>query len=497
MVGRTTPEQRKSGKVGRESVDDLIALFLARHPDGDADLIRLAYEFGEQAHQGQVRINGEPVFTHPVATAVRLAKLGLDETTIAAALLHDVTEDAGVSAENLRREFGKDIAFLVDGVTKLGHIKYRGLERYVENVRRMFIAMAADVRVILIKLSDRIHNLATLGALPEAKRLRIARESLDIYAPIANRLGIGELKGEIEDLAFRYVDPDAFRKLEAQLQEYYPHAERVLRAAQQTIRRRFADEQIPIINCHGRKKHLYSLWRKLQRPEVNGNLESVHDLAALRIVVPNVASCYQALGVIHQLWRPLKGRIKDYIAQPKPNGYRSLHTTVFGPHGRIMEIQIRDVRMHDEAEFGIVAHWHYAESGKPRSGARLPQEMLAWTQELTKWKREFEHDHRYLEALKIEVFQNQIFVFTPRGDVVELPEEATPIDFAYRIHSDLGNRCTGARVNDRLVPLESQLKSGDVVEILTEKRRRKPNSDWLEVVKTSAAREAIRRSLRR
>jgi GTP pyrophosphokinase len=250
------------------------------------------------------------------------------------------------------------------------------------------------------------------------------------------------------------------------------------------------------VSCHGRKKHLYSLWRKLQRPEVANDLEKIHDLVALRIVVSNVASCYQALGIIHQLWKPLKGRIKDYIAQPKPNGYRSLHTTVFGPHGRLIEIQIRDTQMHEEAEFGIVAHWHYAETGKPRGGTRVPNSVLAWTQELTKWKREFEHDRHYLEALKIEVFQNQIFVFTPRGDVVELPEEATPIDFAYRIHSDLGNRCTGARINEKLVPLDTHLKSGDVVEIIIDKHRRRPNADWLDIVKTNAAREAIRRAIR-
>ncbi|USN53285.1 MAG: bifunctional (p)ppGpp synthetase/guanosine-3',5'-bis(diphosphate) 3'-pyrophosphohydrolase [Candidatus Nomurabacteria bacterium] len=495
---RSTKNLRKvdDGSVNTWSADDFVRAIQAYDAQADVDIVRLAYEYAEQAHQGQMRKNGEPHFTHCIATAARLTHLHLDPITISAALLHDVVEDTPITEEQLKKDFGAEITKLVMSVTKLGKIKYRGMERYVENIRRMFVAMAEDVRVILIKLSDRIHNLSTLSALPREKQLRIATESLEIYAAIANRLGIGEFRGQIEDLAFRYVHPDEYIRIEALFREHYPHAEKFLLSAQHTIAKEFADAGIVIVSCHGRKKHLYSLWKKLQRPELNGDIHQINDLIALRIIVKDVPSCYMALGKIHELWKPIKGKIKDYIAQPKPNGYQSLHTTVFGPHGRIIEIQIRDTVMHEFAEYGIAAHWHYSESGKPKGVSQVPKRMTNWMQALTQWKKEFAKDQEYLESLKVDVFKNQIYVFTPEGDVVELPEDATPVDFAYRVHTDVGNQCSGARVNEKIVALDTPLRSGDVVEILKEKKRKRPNRDWLDFVKTHSAKEQIRKATR-
>jgi len=486
--------KRGKGPPRWRTVDELIEQIQSYDPEADTDIVKLAYEFAEHAHEGQKRANGDPYFTHAVATAARLADIKLDTTTIAAALLHDVVEDTNCTYDELKKEFGKEIANLVINVSKLSSIKYRGLERYLENIRKVFIAMAQDIRVVLIKLSDRIHNLSTLSALRPEKQMRIAKESLEVYAPIANRLGIGEFKGEIEDLSFRYVYPDEFHKTQLMFQEHYPHAEKFLDKASKTIKHEFNKANIPIESVHGRKKHLYSLWKKLQRPELEGDITKIHDLVALRIIVPDITACYTALGFIHKLWKPLKGRIKDYIAQPKPNGYQSIHTTVFGPHGRIIEIQIRDKEMHELAEYGVAAHWHYSEFIKGNKSKTPPQKMYKWMKELTNWKKEFEHDKNYLETLKIDVFKNQIFVFTPDGDVVELPEDATPVDFAYRVHTDIGNKCTGAKVNDKIAPLDTPLKSGDVVEIIKDKNRKGPNPDWLSFVKTNSAQEHIRKA---
>jgi len=454
----------------------------------DRALVELAYEFAEAAHRGQQRLSGEPYISHPLRVAVTLAELKLDEATIIAGLLHDVPEETGTSIAAIEKEFGREVATLVAGVTKLGKLKYRGLQRYIESLRKMFVAMAKDIRVILIKFADRIHNLETLRALPKRKQLRIALESLEIYAPIANRLGMGEMKGRLEDLAFPFVYPAESRRIIRLVNQAAPATAKTLKQVDQAIRRAVAQAGIQVLDIHGRQKHLYSLFLKLQKK--NSDISRIYDLVALRIIVPSIQDCYTVLGLIHSLWRPLKGRIKDYIAQPKPNGYQSLHTTVFGPHGQVAEIQIRTPDMHQHAEYGIAAHWGYDDSKQHHD---LPKERLSWLQELRQWQREASATQGdFLKSLKLDVFQNRIFVFTPKGDVIELPEESTPIDFAYAIHSDIGNRASVAKVNEAVEKLDYQLKSGDVVEIIADRRRTRPSKDWLRFVKTRHARQRIR-----
>ncbi len=475
--------------------DDLLTTIEREGLSVDRDLLRLAFEVADRAHDGQVRLSGEPVITHPLAVAQKLALLHLDEETIIAGLLHDVPEDTAVTIDVLRRDFGDTVADLVEGVTKLGKLKYRGADRYLENLRRMFVAMARDIRVILIKFADRLHNLETLDALPQAeKRRRIALETLEIYAPIANRLGVGEVKGQLEDLAFPYVHPEEARRTTALMNAALGDVRGFIAETTTMVRDELGRHGVDVIDVHGRRKHLYSLWKKLQRPDIDGDLTKVHDLLALRIIVSNVTDCYAALGLIHGLWRPLPGRVKDYIAQPKPNGYRSLHTTVFGPHGRIIELQIRDAVMHDAAEYGIAAHWQYDEAGKPKRGALLDDGQLAWVRELTEWHHELEDERQALESLKIDVFRNRIFCFTPHGDVIDLPEGATAVDFAYAVHSDLGDHMSGVRINGKFEEVLAELKSGDVVEVVVDKHRPGPNEDWLEAVKTRTARERIKRA---
>ncbi len=438
-----------------------------------SDLRRLtdAVDFAAIAHRGQRRMSGEPYATHALATAKILLDLGLDLDTVIAGLLHDVPEDTAYTAADVEDLFGPTVAKLVSGVTKLGRLKYRGLERYVENLRRMFVAMAEDVRVMIIKFADRLHNLETLAALPPDKQQRIARESLDIYAPLAHRLGMGEVKGQLEDLAFPYVYPSEHAWVLSLLGSQYESLDRLVESMQRDLTWSMAGAKIKPLSIHGRRKHLFSLYEKLLRPEYNREVAKIWDLVALRVVLKNVADCYAALGVIHQLWRPVPNRFKDYIAQPKPNGYQSIHTTVFGPGGQPVEIQVRDEVMHRLAEHGVAAHWQYTEAGKPLSGGAV-KDKLAWVERLADWRRDFGSDEQFLEALKIDVLRKRIFCFTPRGDVIDLPEQATPIDFAYHVHSDLGHRCVGAKINDRLVSLDTALKSGDVVEILTDKNRK-------------------------
>ncbi|MFA6511612.1 MAG: RelA/SpoT family protein [Patescibacteria group bacterium] len=475
--------------------DKLLKLVAAYNPQANMQRIQRAYDFAKKAHGEEKRLSGELYSTHPLAVAEKLAEIRLDEDTIVAALLHDVREDTDVQLQEIETKFGKDVAFLVEGVTKLGKLKYRGLTRYVESLRKMFIAMAQDIRVIIIKFADRTHNLETLQYLPKNKQQRVARESLEIYAPIASRLGMGAMKGDIEDLAFQYVFPKEYKHVSALLSERTPRLTASLKKTQKTLESELKKEEIAILSIHGRQKHSYSLYRKLLRPAYDQDINRIYDLIALRIVVKNVEDCYRTLGIVHKLWKPIQGRFKDYIAQPKPNGYRSLHTTVFGENNEPIEIQIRDEEMHELAEYGVAAHWHYDESGKPKRG-NVKQRKFEWVDNLAKWKEEFKNDQEYLEALKLNVFQNQFFVFTPRGDVIELPEDSTPIDFAYRIHTGLGNTYTGARVNDQFVGYATKLKSGDVVEIITDKNRKRPSRDWLDVVKTPQAREAIKRGLR-
>ncbi len=473
------------------SCDNLLKKIKTYNPGADLDMVRLAFEFADSAHAGQKRASGEPYIIHSLRTAEHLADMRLSGPIVIAGLLHDVPEETKVGLEDIRKNFGDDIASMVAGITKLGKIKYRGIDRYVENLRKMFVAMASDVRVILIKFADRMHNLETLDALPPEKRLRIALESLEIYAPIANRLGMNEIKSRIEDLAFRYAMPEEYEWVSAMAQSAVKVKKSYTDKIRKIVEHDLRKAAVPFIRIDGRVKHLYSLYRKLLKHE--RDIVQIHDLIALRVIVPRVADCYAALGIIHQKWKPLKGRIKDYISVPKPNGYRSLHTTVFCEDGEIVEFQIRTEEMHEEAERGIAAHWQYDEDGKRASAAVRRQ--LAWVQELIEMPRGDNAGDGYLgslESSKIDVLQNRIFVFTPRGDVIDLPEGATPVDFAYAIHTQIGNTCVGARVNDQIVSLDTRLSSGDLCEIIIDKNRKGPNPDWLAFVKTGCARGHIK-----
>jgi len=467
-------------------------------PDADLPRIRAAFEFADEAHRGQLRASGEPYIIHPLNTALNLADMKLPQNMIIAGLLHDVPEDTQVTIDQIREKFGEDVGKLVSGITKVGTIKYRGVERYIENLRKMFLAMAEDVRVVVIKFADRLHNLETLGAKPAKKQYRIALESLEIYAPIANRLGMGEIKGRLEDAAFPYVMPKEFEWTkniqQIALLKQKDYLDNVMKLTRELLK----NSGLTFTDVHGRVKHLYSLYRKLLKHD--RDIAGIHDIMAIRIIVPTVADCYAALGIIHGKWTPLKGRIKDYIAQPKPNGYRSLHTTVFCEDGEIVEFQIRTEEMHSAAEFGIAAHWTYDEQKtQQQSPAGTGGPSIDWVAQLADIQREISNRKQYLrslEEIKIDLFKDRIFVFTPKGDVIDLPECSTPVDFAYLVHTDIGNKCTGVRINDEHASLDRPLKSGDVVEIIIDKTRKGPNADWLKFVKTRHARSKIRQYAR-
>ena len=457
-------------------------------PASDLDMVRLAFEFAAKAHEGQLRRSGDPYITHPLATAYILARMRIDLNIITAALLHDVPEDTPVTLEEIEKNFGPDIASMIRGITKLGKLKYRGIERYIENLRKMFVAMAEDIRVMIIKFADRVHNLMTLEAQKPNKRFRIALESLEIYAPIANRLGMGEFQGLLEDLSFPYVYPKEHAKVKAIHDKVLADVGDYLNKAIETVKTELTNAGVHYYDVHGRAKQLYSLYQKLLKK--GWDSEKVYDTVAIRIIVPDIGDCYAALGIIHKLWRPLKGRIKDYIAQPKPNGYKSLHTTVFAADGRVVEFQIRTQSMHDEAEYGIAAHWHYDEHG-----VRQPRKDVSWAQELAKVQKDILKNISDLEEMKFDFFRNRIFVFTPKGDVIDLPEDATVVDFAYHIHTEVGNKCNGAKINEQMISLDTSLKSGDVVEIIIDKNRKGPSPDWLKFVKTHLAKTHIRGAL--
>ncbi len=457
----------------------------------DLPLVTAAYQFARVAHGEQKRVSGEIYLVHPLSTAITLAKMKLDTATIMAGLLHDVIDDTPTTIKEIEQKFGDEIALLVNGVTKLGKVKYRGMERYVENLRKMFVAMAQDIRVILIKFADRLHNLKTIQFLPPEKQQRIARETLEIYAPIANRLEMGDLRDKLEDRAFNVLYPQEYEWIHNLVTTRYKEKTQYLdRIQRKVIKELKQNYHIPILNVHGRMKHLYSLYKKLLERE--RDITKIYDLVALRIVVNTVPECYTVLGIIHTLWKPLKGRIKDYIAQPKPNGYQSLHTTVFCDEGEVVEFQIRTQKMHEEAEYGITAHWHYDEHG-----AVSFDKKLQWVNELGKWHKNIRDSKQLVEAIKIDVFQNRIFVFTPKGDVIDLPEDATPVDLAYQIHTDLGHQCVSAKVNDRIVGLDTPLHNGDVVEIVSSKQKRWPDPDWLRFIKTTTARNKIKAHVRK
>lgn len=479
------------------SFAELMAIMHKKSPQARIAIVEKAYQFAEKAHRGQLRNSGEDYIQHPLEVAQILVELEMDEATIAAALLHDVVEDTSLTLGDIEKEFGSEIALLVDGVTKLGRIEYKSkVEQQVENLRKMFLAMAKDIRVILIKLADRLHNMRTLKYHSLEKQMEIAQETLEIFAPLANRLGIFRIKWELEDLSFRYLKP----------QEYYDLVEGI--ALKRREREAYINEVIILMrerlrevdiyaDIAGRPKHFYSIYRKMTTQ--HKELSEIYDLMAIRVVVESVNDCYGALGIIHTLWKPIPGRFKDYIAMPKPNMYQSLHTTLIGVHGEPFEIQIRTCEMHRTSEYGIAAHWKYKEGNKENSkdGSNKTasvnfEQKLSWLRQLLEWQHDSRDAGEFMESLKIDLFTDTVFVFTPKGDVVELPADSCPVDFAYRVHTDVGHRCIGAKINGRIVPLETKLSNGDILEILTSKQGGAPSRDWLAFVKTSQAKNRIR-----
>ncbi|MDE3101598.1 MAG: bifunctional (p)ppGpp synthetase/guanosine-3',5'-bis(diphosphate) 3'-pyrophosphohydrolase [Chloroflexota bacterium] len=470
---------------------------MRRHyADVPEDLIHRAYDYAAAAHADQTRATGGPYIEHPAATALLMGQLGMDPQSIAAALLHDVPEDTARTNDDVRREFGEEIARLVEGVTKLSKVGGQRTaatteQRQAEDLRKMFLAMATDLRVVVIKLCDRLHNMRTLAPLPLEKQQRIAKQTMEIYAPLAHRLGIWQIKWELEDLAFKYLEPEHYRQLTEQLAQRRQIRERSIDQAMRILARELEKAGVRA-EISGRAKHLWSIAQKMRRKSVTMN--EVYDLLAVRVIVEDVPACYAALGVVHSLWPPIPGQFDDYIAVPKPNLYQSLHTAVMGPDGQPLEIQVRTQEMHQLAEYGIAAHWRYKEGGKadPKYESKL-----AWVRQLMEWQHDVSDATEFLESLKVDVFHDQVFVFTPKGEVKELPAGSTPIDFAYRIHSDVGHRCIGAKVNGRIVPLDHKLASGDIVEIITSRAARGPSRDWLQIVRTPGAREKIRQWFKR
>ena len=474
----------------KQKIEQLIKKVEKYDKKADLDMIRLAFEFADEAHKGQKRKTGEPYITHPLAAAHILADMYIDPIIIIATLLHDVPEDTEKTLEDVKKNFGSDVESMVQGITKLGKLKYRGVERYIENLRKMFVAMAEDIRVMIIKFADRIHNLTTLEALPPQKRYRIALESLEIYAPIANRLGMDDMKGRLEDLSFKFVYPKEYERVKKIQNEKLEGKEKYFSQIIDTAKKELKKAKIKPSAIYGRNKKLYSLYKKLLRKDNEPN--KIYDVVAIRIIVDTVAECYATLGILHNIWKPFTGRIKDYISQPKPNGYQSLHTTVFGEGGEPVEFQIRTHEMHENAEYGVAAHWHYDERG-----VKMPNREIKWAKELAEIQKDILNKLSDLEEIKIDFLQTRIFVFTPKGDVIDLPEGAVPIDFAYHIHSEVGNKCIGALVNEKMVSLDTELKNGDVLEITTDKNRKSPSPDWLDIVKTHTAKAHIRNALKK
>jgi guanosine-3',5'-bis(diphosphate) 3'-pyrophosphohydrolase len=473
------------------TLDDLITKLQTYLPTADVELARRAFAFSAEAHAGQQRASGEDYVTHPVAAAITLAEMGMDAQSIAAALLHDVPEDTKVLLEKVESEFGPEVAHLVDGVTKLSKIEWGTLEeRQAESLRKMFLAMAEDMRVVLIKLADRLHNMGTLDYLRPDKRLKVARETLDIYAPLASRLGIWNVKWRLEDLAFRHLNPQKYREIARLLANQRQGRERYLDDAIDVLKEALSKAGIEA-ELYGRAKHIYSIFRKMERK--HSGFDQIYDLLAVRVIVRELAECYGALGVVHSLWHPIPGEFDDYIAVPKENLYRSLHTAVVGPQGQPLEVQIRTSDMHRVAEYGVAAHWRYKE-GASRHDTNF-ESKVAWLRQLMEWRKEIVDAKEFVDSFRTDIFQDQVYVFTPKGDIIDLPAGATPVDFAFRIHTDIGYRCRGARVNGRLVGLDYRLQNGDRVEVTVVKTGG-PSRDWLNpnlgFVASSHAREKIR-----
>jgi GTP pyrophosphokinase len=455
-------------------------------PTDDLTIIEKAYEYSLQHHKGQVRASGEPFLAHPLEVALVLTEMKLDATAIAAGLLHDAIEDTEATREDIKREFGETVAHIVEGVTKIDKIEFASKEeRQAENVRKMVLAMVDDIRVVLIKLADRLHNMRTLEHLPEERRFQIARETLDIYGPIAHRLGMGKVRGELEDLAFKYVDPIGYEQVRAAVEAQRKKGEQFLGKTVDLLKKKMKENGVEC-RIESRIKRLYSIYLKLQRQRIP--VEQVYDLLAVRIITSSVKDCYTALGAIHSLWRPVPGRIKDFIAMPRPNLYQSLHTTVMVESGMQFEVQIRTEDMHRMAEEGIAAHWKYKD-GSPVTAK--DEQRLAWLRQVVEWQRDVTDPNEFLSTLKIDLYPEEVYTFTPKGKVVILPREGTPVDFAYTIHTEVGHTCTGAKVNGRIVPLKHKLKNGDIVEILTTPGHT-PSRDWLQFVKSGRARNKIK-----
>jgi GTP pyrophosphokinase len=467
--------------------EDLIEKVRSTHPDADIELLRRAYVFSAFEHKGQVRHSGEPYLVHPLQVADLLADMKVDVVAVAAGLLHDIVEDTQTPIERIRELFGPDVAHVVEGVTKLGAISFSSSEeRQAENFRKMLLAMVDDIRVILVKLADRLHNMRTLHHLPEERRIKIAQETRDIYAPIANRLGMSKIKNELEELAFRYLEPKAFETLRRKVESRRRATEGLIEELTKTISAKLAEAQVPIIHIDGRIKRLFSIHQKLKRQKIE--LDQVYDFMALRIVTDSVRDCYAALGIIHQTWSPVPGRIKDFIAMPRPNGYQSLHTSVISERGFPFEVQIRTAEMHRVAEEGIAAHWKYKEG---RLGADRDEQYFVWLRQLLEFQQEVRDPQEFLQNLKIELYPEEVYIFTPAGEVKVLPRGATPVDFAYSIHTDVGHQCVGSKVNGKMVPLRTRLRNGDIVQIVTAPGHH-PSRDWLNFVVTSRARNKIK-----
>jgi GTP diphosphokinase / guanosine-3',5'-bis(diphosphate) 3'-diphosphatase len=470
-------------------LENLITMIEEHNPQCDVELIIRAYQYAESAHEGQYRKSGDRYFSHPVEVAKILIQMQMDSSTIAAGLLHDVLEDTPNSYEKMKQEFGVEIAELVEGVTKLTKLSFETKEeKQAENLRKMFIAMAKDIRVVLIKLADRLHNMRTLKYQSDDKKSEKARETLEIFAPIAHRLGISRIKWELEDLSFLYMDPDNYYSLVDKVAKKRNEREDFINGIMNELKTKLKEFEIDS-DIYGRPKHFYSIYKKMQTQ--GRAFEEIFDFLAIRVIVDSIKDCYGVLGVVHTIWKPIPGRFKDYIAMPKPNMYQSLHTTVIGPKGDPFEIQIRTWEMNQIAEYGIAAHWKYKENVTTKD-TRSIDEKLSWLSQMMEWEKETKDPKEFMESLKIDLFTNEVFVFTPKGKVIDLPAGATPIDFAYKIHSDIGNKCVGAKVDGRIVPLTYKLKNGNIVEVLTSSNSNGPSRDWLKVVQSSQAKTKIK-----
>lgn len=480
-------------EVQNKSIEDIISLVKQKKRWADTKLIIKAYNYAKEKHGTQCRKSGEPYIIHPVQVAYILADIGLDEATICAALLHDVVEDTEVTHEDLVRDFGEEIATMVAGVTKLGELRYQASteERQVENYRKMFLAMGKDIRVIIIKLADRLHNLRTLKYLRRDRQSANAKETMELYAPLANRLGIYSLKWELEDLAFKYLYPEEYRELVEGIDKKREERLQFIEKIMDDIRGQLKKQKIEA-EVTGRAKHLYSIYRKMKRD--NKTLDQIYDLFALRILVNSVKDCYAALGVVHEMYSPMPGRFKDYIAVPKPNMYQSIHTTLLGEKGTPFEVQIRTWEMHRIAEYGIAAHWAYKEANYGKKGKQVvtvTKDKLAWLRETLEWQQDMKDPQEFLNTLKTELFEDEVYVFTPKGKILVLPRDATPIDFAYSIHEEIGNHMVGCKINSKMMPIITKLQSGDIVEIMTSDSQKGPSRDWLKFIKTTKAKSKI------